>query len=162
MRPIFACVLDRLHYTTYLYPMTEADEEKMECANELLADGDIFVHLDPRKFGVLVPQHLKAGPRVTLQVGLNMAIQIRDLEVDARGIRCTLSFNRRGCWCEIPWHSVFQIDDGGGHGKMWYESVPAELLTPKTAPVDRAKPVPTLRSVPKGPPRLHAIQGGKA
>lgn len=58
-----------------------------------------------------LPQHLKGQPQ--LHIGLNMRIAIPDLEVDARGIRCTLSFGRRPHYVVIPWNAVLWFWEPG-------------------------------------------------
>ena len=67
---------------------------KKEVAIALLEGPSMFVHLDPRRQGVVVPKHFMANPQLVLQIGLNMVIPIPDLVVDDDGITCTLSFGR--------------------------------------------------------------------
>ncbi|MGC4064486.1 MAG: hypothetical protein QM784_07555 [Polyangiaceae bacterium] len=62
-----------------------------------------------------------------LQVGLNMAVPIPDLDVAEPGITCTLSFSRRPFFCSIPWKSVFGLVGEGGPGLVWPDDVPVEV-----------------------------------
>ena len=55
---------------------------KKDVALELLEHATVFVHLDPRAEAVRVPPWFKRQPQLVLQVGLNMAVPIPDLEVD--------------------------------------------------------------------------------
>jgi hypothetical protein len=62
----------------------------------------VYVHLDPRGSDVLVPAWFKKQPQLVLQVGMNMAVPIPDLDVGKAALSCTLSFNRRPEFCRIP------------------------------------------------------------
>ena len=63
----------------------------------LLERSSVFVHLDPRDDSVRVPTWFKKQPQLILQIGLNLAVPIRDLEVDDEAVSCTLSFSRTDC-----------------------------------------------------------------
>ncbi|MEZ4339869.1 MAG: hypothetical protein R3B82_24880, partial [Sandaracinaceae bacterium] len=78
---------------------------KREVALALLERGSLFVHLDPRVEGVVVPDYLRSQPQLVLQVGLGLAVPIPDLEVDDEGVFGTLSFNRSPFYCRVPWAS---------------------------------------------------------
>jgi stringent starvation protein B len=96
-------------------------------ALQLLEQATVFVHLDPRGEAVRVPAWFKRQPQLVLQIGLNMAVPIPDLEVDDDGLSCTLSFNRSPFLCVIPWTSVFALVDDQRQGMVWPDDVPAEL-----------------------------------
>src|SRR3954471_12175868 len=67
------------------HPMSDAPRQpppKKEVALALLEGSSLFVHLDPRRPGVLVPKGFTGQHQLVLQVGLNMAIPIPDLKVD--------------------------------------------------------------------------------
>src|SRR4051794_18364195 len=100
---------------------------KKDVALELLEHATVFVHLDPRAEAVRVPPWFKRQPQLVLQVGLNMAVPIPDLEVDDEGLSCTLSFNRSPFLCVIPWSSVFALVDDRRQGMVWPDDVPPEL-----------------------------------
>src|SRR4029079_1703103 len=55
---------------------------KKAVALALLEQSSVFVHLDPRDEKVRVPAWFKKQPQLVLQIGLNMAIPIKDLQVD--------------------------------------------------------------------------------
>lgn len=101
--------------------------DKREVAEALLERGSVFLHLDPRHEGVSIPAWLRKQPQVVLQVGLGMAIPIPDLEVDDEGVRATLSFNRSPYWCVIPWDAVFALVGDDGRGRVFLDSMPAEI-----------------------------------
>jgi hypothetical protein len=100
---------------------------KREVMLALLAETSVFVHLDPRGQQVRVPPWFKNQPQLVLQVGLNMAVQIPDLDVSEHGVSCTLSFSRRPFFCSIPWAAVFGLVGENGPGLVWPEDVPAEI-----------------------------------
>jgi len=109
-----------------------ADEEKplppkLDVARYLLAQGSVFVHLDPRADTVLVPQSYRSEPQLVLQIGFDMPVPIRDLQVDAEGIYGTLSFNRSPFTCEVHWDAVFALAGDDGRGMVWPDSMPQEI-----------------------------------
>lgn len=93
----------------------------------LLAEASVFIHLDPRGPAVRIPPWFKNQPQLVLQVGLNMAVPIPDLDVGEEGISCTLSFSRRPYYCSIPWKAVFGLVREGGPGLVWPDDVPVEV-----------------------------------
>ena len=102
---------------------------KKEVALALLEGPSVFVHLDPRRPGVIVPKWFMGQPQLVLQVGLNMAIPIPDLKVDEDGVSCTLSFSRTPFWCCIPWSAVYALVGENGRGMVWQDDVPPELAS---------------------------------
>jgi stringent starvation protein B len=130
---------------------------KKEVALALLErEPSVYIHLDPRRPGVQVPKWFTNQPQLTLQVGLNMPIPIRDLEVGDEGISCTLSFQRSPFWCRMPWHAVWAIVGESQRGMVWPEDVPPEVVAQQqkaaAAPQKPAKrPRPRLAAVPSEP-----------
>lgn len=110
---------------------------KKEVALALLEGPSVFVHLDPRREGVVVPKWFLGQPQLVLQVGLNMTIPIPDLRVDEDGVSCTLSFSRTPFWCSIPWSAVYALVGEDGRGMVWPNDVPPEValqMQQKAAP----------------------------
>lgn len=115
---------------------------KQEVALALLQTASsVYVHLDPRPEEVLVPTWFKKQPQLVLQIGLNMAVQIPDLDVSEEGISCTLSFNRSPEFCRIPYSAIFGLVGEDGRGMIWPESVPSEVAAsaPGRSPVAQAE-----------------------
>jgi stringent starvation protein B len=106
---------------------------KQAVALDLLERTSVFVHLDPRRPGVIVPQGFLKQPQLVLQIGLNMAIQIPDLDVGDEGISCTLSFNKRPQFCSLPWSSIYALIGEQGGGMVWPEDVPPEVVSQQRA-----------------------------
>jgi len=122
---------------------------KQAVALDLLERTSVFVHLDPRRPGVIVPQGFLKQPQLVLQIGLNMAIAIPDLEVGDEGISCTLSFNKRPHFCRLPWSSIYALIGESGGGMVWPEDVPPEVVSQQRAAAKKeAKPRrPGLRAI---------------
>lgn len=102
---------------------------KREFATALLQESSVFIHLDPRREGTIVPGWLKRQPQLVLQIGLNMAVRIPDLDVGEEAICCTLSFNRSPFFCRVPWSAVFGLVGEDGRGRIWPEDVPLEVAS---------------------------------
>ena len=144
---------------------------KKQVALALLERSSVFIHLDPRHEQVSVPRWFKAQPQLVLQIGLNMAVRIPDLDVDDDAVSCTLSFNRLPHFCYIPWTAIYALVGEDGRGMVWPDDVPAEVACQSAStPPPRAKnslrpiagggkrmdsdrPAPKLRSIPP-PPKL--------
>jgi stringent starvation protein B len=135
---------------------------KKAVAEALLRGSSMFVHLDPRREGVLVPAWFKRQPQLVLQLGLNMAVPIRDLAVTEQGVSGTLSFNRSPFWCNVPWGAVYALVGEDGRGMVWPADVPPEQPlqgrrpagggTAMPAPADASSQArPKLRIAPAAP-----------
>lgn len=120
---------------------------KKSVALELLERTSVFVHLDPRRPGVVVPREFLKQPQLVLQIGLNMAIQIPDLEVTDTGITCTLSFNRRPQYCVLPWSAIYALIGEQGGGMVWPEDVPPEVVSQRQAAAKKDVRRPNLRAL---------------
>lgn len=136
--------------------MPESDKlpDKLEVARYLLSQGSVFVHLDPRDVGVIVPQWYREEPQLVLQIGLNMPVPIPDLRVDEEGVYGTLSFNRSPFTCRIDWDAVFALAGDDGRGMVWPDSMPQEISEEiereagRTAPPELPEERPSLRVLP--------------
>ena len=100
---------------------------KMDVCHALLLKGSVFVHLDPRTPGVIVPYRLLSQPQVVLQIGTNMPVPIPDLVVDSYGVYGTLSFKGVAFTCVIPWVAVFAVVGEDAKGMVWPEEMPGEI-----------------------------------
>lgn len=116
----------------YWYAMS-ASSSKKTVALQLLERSSVFIHLDPRREGVVVPQGFVNQAQLVLQIGFDMAVAIPDLDVDDDGISCTLSFNRQRHFCQMPWSAIFALIGQNGGGRVWREDVPAEVLEQRAA-----------------------------
>jgi stringent starvation protein B len=92
-----------------------------------LLRGSVFIHLDPRRSGVLVPARLRSQPQVVLQVGLDMPVPIPDLRIDQEGVFGTLSFKGVPFACFVPWAAVFALVGEDAKGMVWHADMPQEI-----------------------------------
>jgi stringent starvation protein B len=125
---------------------------KKDVAIALLEQSDVFVHIDPRPEEVRVPQWFKKQAQLVLQIGLNMPVPIRDLEVNDDSITCTLSFNRSPFFCFLPWKSIYALVGSDGRAMVWPDDIPPEVAAQaaKSAAVveEKAAKRAHLRAVP--------------
>jgi len=121
---------------------------KLDVARYLLAQGNLFVHLDPRMDTVVVPQWYRSEPQLVLQIGLDMPVPIPDLQVDAEGIYGTLSFNRSPFTCHVQWDAVFALAGDDGRGMVWPDSMPLEISQEIEREAGREPPPPVVEERP--------------
>ncbi len=132
--------------------------KKQDVALALLQSGtSVYVHLDPRSDEVLVPASFKKQPQLVLQVGLNMAVAIPDLDIGDDALTCTLSFNRRPEYCRVPWSAIFGLVGEDQRGMIWPDSIPKEVAAqaegrPQAKRTPKAKR-PKLRVAEKAAPQ---------
>jgi hypothetical protein len=120
--------------------MADRPARKVTVARTILASRSMFIHLDPRRPGVQVPQRFTSQPQLVLQVGFAMAVPIPDLKVDEFGLSGTLSFNQSPFWCLIPWSAVYALVSDDGRGEVWREDVPPEVQDASATPAPAATP----------------------
>ncbi|MEE8385943.1 MAG: ClpXP protease specificity-enhancing factor SspB [Dehalococcoidia bacterium] len=151
--------------------------EKQSCLHELLrTHQSVFVNIDTRRPGVLLPPPLLDRPRVALQLGLNLPTPIPDLHINEIGWRATLSFGGVPARCIVPWKAVYLIaGDGSGYGGFWPADCPPEVrqaagitrtdLPPQTAipiaPQVLTDPEPAPERRRQLPPGWAVIDGDK-
>lgn len=137
---------------------------KKDVARALLLRSSVFIHLDPRASGVIVPFRLRNQAQVVLQVGLDMPVPIPDLRVDDEGVYGTLSFKGVPFTCYVPWHAVFALVGEDAKGMVWKTDMPAELIAEMESESDTNKTQPYARPVnPKAASMgWGVIDGGKA
>jgi hypothetical protein len=131
---------------------------KKEVALALLEGPSMFVHLDPRRPGVLIPQRFRDKPQLVLQIGLNMFVPIPDLKVDDEGVTCTLSFDRAPFWCRMPWTAIYALVGEDGRGMMWPTDIPPEVVAQMQNPQQQPKEKEAPKAPNKRPrPKLSAV-----
>ena len=117
---------------------------KRECLEKLLAEGLVFLQLDPRVEGVDLPAHLRRQPVVGLNLSLNFRLEL--FEVNEEGVRASLSFQGVRHFCTLPWASIFMMGLAEGDGSYVFpESAPVEMRERLRAAVagGHATPGPT-------------------
>jgi stringent starvation protein B len=123
----------------------------------LLERAEASLHLDARRLGVILPAHLLSEPHVRLDYGYSLVPPIADLEVGDEGVSATLSFNRAPFRTFVPWGAVYAIADFEGHGAVWQEDIPTDILDgvereEVTLPPDTPSPSP------RRPPHLKLVK----
>jgi stringent starvation protein B len=120
---------------------------KKDVVLALLENSTVFLHLDPRPSEVKVPPWFKKQPELVLQVGLNMAVPIPDLNLDDEGVSCTLSFNRSPHFCFVPWTAIHAVIGEDRRGMVWHDDVPPEVAGQYQFQAGTPKPQARLRAV---------------
>jgi stringent starvation protein B len=100
---------------------------KQDAFLALLAEGWTSLHLDARREGVVVPEHLKNEAHLVLQYGHDLPIPIPDLQIDEHGVSATLSFARIPWSTVIPWSAVYVVTSADGRGVLYKEDVPGDV-----------------------------------
>lgn len=118
----------------------------------LLERSSVFIHLDPRREEVRVPPWFKKQPQLVLQVGLNMAVRIPDLDVGEDAVSCTLSFSRSPFFCYIPWSSVFALVAEDGKAGIWPNDIPPEVAAQQAERAQKEQARERIRPVAEAAP----------
>ena len=125
---------------------------KKEVALAPLERSSVHVHLDPRGPEVVVPAWFKKQPQLVLQVGLNMAVRIPDLDVGDDAVSCTLSFSRSPFFCYMPWTAVFALVSEDGKGMLWPNDIPPEVAAQQAERVQKDQARERIRPVAEAAP----------
>jgi stringent starvation protein B len=128
----------------------------------LLERSSVFIHLDPRREDVRVPAWFKKQPQLVLQVGLNMAVRIPDLDVSDDAVSCTLSFSRSPFFCYMPWTAVFALVSEDGKGMLWPNDIPPEVAAQQAERVQKDQARERIRPVAEAAPVEGAATRAKA
>jgi stringent starvation protein B len=140
--------------------MDKKGPDKKERLLAALEQGMVMIHLDARRPGVLVPQHLREESH--LRLNLSYRFDPPDLSVSEWGVRSTLSFSGTRFTIAVPWSALFAIASHVTKELFWMypDDMPAELLqqtqvTTKVPtqemvapPPSEARPRAVLREVP--------------
>lgn len=134
---------------------------------ELLEHGEsVFVHVDPRAEGVVVPEHLRDELPLVLQLGYRLPIPTDDVETYMDRWEATLSFGRQPFGCVVPWKAVWAFVLDGGGAFVFVGTIPDEWRAsyglPRSAPRVLAESSPPSKEPAPSAPGLRLIRGGKA
>jgi stringent starvation protein B len=107
--------------------MTDITEKK-EHLLKALERGIVMIHLDARREGVVVPEHLRGEANLCLNLSYRFAPG--DLVVSTEGVRSTLSFSGQYASVVVPWAAVFAISNPAARVPvaMFPEDMPPEVL----------------------------------
>jgi stringent starvation protein B len=86
-----------------------------------------MIHLDARRPGVAVPEHLKKEPHLLLN--LSYRFSPPDLTVSEWGVRQTLTFGGVAFTVAVPWNALYAISSHATKEFYMYpDDMPPELL----------------------------------
>lgn len=103
-------------------------------AGEILQSGALYVELDARKPGVVVPPGYEKAGRLVLVVGHALPQPIPDLAVDADGVSGQLQFKGHRFPVRVPWSAVYGLMNRDEDVSRWLEDVPDDVLCPESKP----------------------------
>jgi hypothetical protein len=126
-------------------------DKNIAFAHMLRSESSFYIHINPSKPGVVLPDHLPKDKTVALQLGNGLPVPMRDLHIDGSGVSVTLSFNRTPFRVFAPWASVCVVVNEKGLGFQW----PDDMLPALADAVKDEK----RKTLPKG---WKVIDGGKS
>lgn len=119
---------------------------KREVTNQLLEQGAVLVHVDPRREGVSVPAAFNDDPKLVLRFGHGLSPSIPDLDVGEHAMSGTLTFGGKPHLCVLPWPSIYAVvSEADQRGMVWPDDVPAEALNEGVEAPGPAAPAPSRR-----------------
>ncbi|MBI3182443.1 MAG: stringent starvation protein B [Myxococcales bacterium] len=107
--------------------MDKRTAEKKERLLSALDKGLTMIHVDARRPGVIVPEHLRKEPHLLLS--LSYRFDPPDLAVGEWGVRSTLTFSGSRFTVAIPWSALYAISSQVTKEFWMYpDDMPKELL----------------------------------
>jgi stringent starvation protein B len=101
--------------------------EKKDRLLHALEQGMTMIHVDARRPGVLVPEHLKNEAHLLLNLSYRFAPP--DLAVGEWGVRSTLTFGGQRFTVAVPWSALYAISSHATKEFWMYpDDMPKELL----------------------------------
>ncbi|SET22878.1 ClpXP protease specificity-enhancing factor SspB [Stigmatella erecta] len=129
--------------------MDKTVPDKKERLLAALEQGLVMVHLDARRPGVLVPQHLRNEAH--LRLNISYRFDPPDLAVGEWGVRSTLSFSGSRFTVAVPWSALFAITSHVTKEFWLYpDDIPVEFL--QQTMVTSKAPLPEAAAPPPAPP----------
>jgi len=133
---------------------------KRQTLEFLLEQGIVFVQLDPRVEGVVVPDHLRA--HVPLGLNLSRNFHLETFEIDDDGVRASLSFKGVRSICVLPWSAVFSMS-ADEKAYFFEDALPPDLAQATGAQAGRVddaqvEPPPPEPPPPRPRPQLRLVK----
>jgi stringent starvation protein B len=126
--------------------MNEKKTKLLACLEKGLSQ----IHLDPRRAGVIAPDHLKQSHLLVLNLSYNF--DPPDLSLSDWGIRETLSFSGSRFTVGVPWSAVFAVASLKSQDLFMYpDDMPHELATSAAERVNTEKMKTGPKIVPATP-----------
>ena len=83
---------------------------KRDIVLDALKDHDVFLHINARSSGVVVPkEHVDDRGVICLQLGFSMVIPMESFQTSAFDLEVVLSFRGQPRACRVPWHAIFHV-----------------------------------------------------
>lgn len=125
--------------------MEKETPDKKDRLLQSLEQGMTMIHVDARRPGVVVPDHLKNEPHLLLNLSYRFAPP--DLAVGEWGIRSTLTFGGKRFTVAVPWSALYAISSQTTKEFWMYpDDMPKELLEsmpPPTTGFEAPAPIPS-------------------
>ncbi len=108
--------------------MDAGSEEKQKRLERMLEKGQVRIHLDPRRPGVVVPSSFRSDYQLILK--LSYRFDPPDLSLSDWGVRETLSFSGQRFGVAVPWTAIYAITGLGEDDEacMYPDDMPRELF----------------------------------
>ncbi len=90
-----------------------------------MQEDHVLVHIDARDEEVIVPEHLKDNPALTLK--LSYQFQGRTTH-DEKQICTFLKFSGNYVECVIPWARIWGLTNSKGKQQVWAEDLPSDVF----------------------------------
>lgn len=100
-------------------------KEKEKKFNEWFANDHVLIHLDSRKPGVQLPDHLLNNPSVTLKLS---ALFQGKTTITRDSVTSFLRFSGVYSECIVPWTAIWGMTAASGENIIWQEDLSPELL----------------------------------
>lgn len=104
---------------------------KKDVVTELILTAPVRILVDTKVDGVVLPEPYDQEVSLALLIGHGLPVPIRDLDLGDEGIGATLSFNRKGEWCFIPWPAIVGLHQEEQVRIMWGDDIPVQEPEPK-------------------------------
>lgn len=126
--------------------MNDSMNEKKDKLLAALDKGLTMVHVDARRTGVLVPEHLKN--EMHLALNLSYRFDPPDLSVNEWGVRSTLRFSGTYFTVALPWSALFAITS---HVTKEFWVFPNDVPPEKIQALQMVERVPSQNIAPRKP-----------
>ena len=99
---------------------------------------NVLVSFSVNAEGVIVPEgHANEQSHMSLELGTNLPVPIRDLVYTKTDFSATLSFNRIGFHCAVPWDAIHSMQMEEDLLIVWAQVVRKFVPEPATRPTLR-------------------------
>ncbi len=126
---------------------TETERARRRALDALLDEGLVYVHLDARRPGVVVPDHLAGDAALVLK--LSHRFHLDTFEVGPLDVTASLSFGGQRFCCVLPYEAMFAFSTDEQPFVAFYPDAAPEEVTDALAVAIRAAPEPAPAPAPE-------------